>query len=373
MSVNEAAIVVNTSMPEYLKGADDLTIKKRLVLMMLERRGLVTLNHNGYEQTEDVQYKEPPTEAYADGATVNYAPRDLWKQATIDWRGYLVTDYMSYKQTLMNSGTEAIVRRYAGIIPNMVKSVRNKLGLEVYVDGYASGNENRLCGAESFCGYTAGSTAAGDIIAFPSDTYRGLSTAFRTAGTWTSALSTYPNTALARDYPEGTGDPEAHYWTPILAKWDSTGWNTGVTTWSGNSEKTLRRVVQWLTHTAGGDGGDLLGMLSGDMMTGFKDAMSAKNRQLAPHMEATDLGFPDTLNFEGLALKSEYGVAAQTGFVFNVGEMELMSLDTKLITSRGPDFCPDTLGYKFSVGMFGNIKFGSPKYHAKIFNFTASG
>ena len=367
---NEFVGVLNTVMPKYLKGAADLTVRKRLWLAMLERRGAISFNHSSYTMIWDVEYAEPPVESYADGGQLTFSVGDYYKQAELNWRGYKVTDKMTEKQRDMMADSAMIVRRYKKKIPKLMKTLRNKFGSELYVDGSAAGNENRLDGGGTWKA-NDGNTVAGDRIANPSDTYAGLSTTAAQYDTWTSD-GTAPNATLATDWPEGgSGDTAGYdYWSPKLANWSSTAWGTSSTAWIDNGEFVLRKLLQWLRLTAGADGASLLALLAGDLFTDFKNAHSTKGRFLVPHQEANDLGFPDVLNFEGLALQSEFGTAMNTGWVINADEMELQSLKPQLFGKAGPDWDPHTASWLFQAGFFGNLNWHSPKFHAYMENYA---
>lgn len=372
---NEWVGILDTLAPKYLKGASDLTIRKRLALAMLERRGRITYNHTGYNLIWTVQHMEPPVESYADGGQIDFTRHDLWKRAEIDWRGYRATDMMTEKEKDMLGDDVAIVNRYTQILPNLSGAVRNKIGTELYIDGYAAGNENRLCGAGSWAGTTT--TVALDLCGQPDDSYAGIDTDLAQYGSWSAALAATAagvpgrgQNSLATDWPEGTGDSGYDFWSPKLVNHHSSGWvGTDVSTqrpWAYTCEKVLRRTIQWLSLTAGTDGPSLLCLMAGDMMTAFKDTMSAKQQIVVPHKESEDLGFPTVLNFEGMALQTEYGVTGGTAWVFNMDKLELCSLKPELLGRIGPDWDPRSASWLFQVGVFANLKFDSPKYFAKI-------
>ena len=363
--------VVKQAGPRYLKGAIDLTIRKRLILAMLEARGQIITNFLGsHETVQDLDYTEAPVEDFADGAQVTYARRDYLKQMAQDWRGYKATDLITLKEQEMikGGGPNVMVNRYKRIFPKLVKSLRNQIGLEFYIDGYAAGNENRFCGTKSFT--TKGACAATDIIAQPNDTYLGVATNVNQSGTWSADLSTKPNATIATDWPEGQGSTDYDFNAPKLANWSSSNWGTSKQTWVDNCIVVMRRMIQWLSLTAGVDGISLMTMLAGHMMTDFKTALDAKTRILLPHKEAEDLGFPDTLNFEGMGVKSEFGIATNTGYALNVDEVELQILCNKLINQKGPDYDPKSAGYTFLVYTFGNFKF-LPKHCGEYYNYAA--
>lgn len=365
--------VVKAVAPKYLKGAVDQTIRRRLVLAMLEKRGQIITNYMGSHETIfDVDYKEPPVESNADGATVSYERRDYLKRASMDWRGYKATDLMTLKERLESKGPTVMVDRYKRIFPKLMKAVRRKIGLEFYIDGNSAGNENRFAGTATFCGQ--GTCAVGDILCQPSDTYFGISTAVNQSGRWSADLtagSGQPNATIATDWPEGEGSSDYDYWAPKLVNWSSNAWGTSSVAWEDNCERVLRRTAQWLRIAAGMDGQTLIAMLAGELHTGFKNKMSPKIGIWAPHKEADDLGFPDVLNFEGIGIHTELGIPASKGFVLNMDDVELCILNANLVDSVGPDYDPDSFAHKFAVYTFGNWKF-NPRQAAELDDYAAA-
>lgn len=371
MASNEWSGVISTTAPKYLKDASDLTIRDRLLLSLMQKRGRITYGNSSYELNWQVERAQPPVESYADGGTLNFTRHDLYTRLTLDWRGYWATDMMTEKEKEMNKGVSALINRYSRIIPTLLKSIKHTFGVELYVDGYASGNENRLCGLDSFCG--AGTTVVGDIIAKPDDDYAGKATDVGDAGgVWSTDLTTSPNASIATDWPYGTGSSEYDYLSPKLVNWSSTSWGTSSNAWEDNAERAIRETINWLTLTTGEEGKPDLVLMSGAMYTSFLNLMSGRMRVVIPHKESQDLGF-DAINFDGVAIHQEYGIAANTAYALNLDEMELACLfdGDQLFKTNGPDYDPRTLAWLFSVGFFGNMKF-SPKHFAKLKNYAAS-
>lgn len=371
MAENEWTGVVNVVMPKYLKGAEDLTIRGRLPMRLMERRGRITTNHSSTKQIWEAEYQEPPVEAYGDGGQLTFARGDYYKQAEQDWRGYKATDMMTEKEKDMCGSDVLIVKRYTKKIPKLIKALRNKFNSEFLIDGNASGNGNRMHGCKSWSG-DDGNTTAADRIANPSDTFANISTTLGQYDSWTSDLTTSPNATNDTDWPEGgEGDTVGYdYWSPKLANWSSTNWGTGQTTWIDNAEFVLRKLLQWLRLTSGVEASALYGLLAGDLMTDFANAMSSKGRSLLPHPQARDLGFPDVLNFDGLMLEAGFGITANQGWVWNLSEMELQSLKPTLFGSKGPDWSPKDAAFLYQAGFFGNIMWTAPKYHGHLKNYA---
>lgn len=363
--------VISATAPKYIKGATDQTIRKRLVLALLREYGMIKMNESSYQYTWQMEYSQPAVRQYGDAGDQTFSAHDALKQATLDWRGYTVTDRMTKKQELMNKGIHALVNLYDSKIKRMTKSITDKFGGEIYIDGNASGNENRLHGLESFLA-DDGNTAAGDRLAKPSDTYAGLSTVPGTyGGNWTSALGTgnYPNATLATDWPFGTGDTEYDFNSPKLVNWSSTAWNAGGTTFEETCERALRQTTIWLTTSGGTEGRPTCYILSSDLFGDFQNFQAARNRIMVPHKEAQDLGFADALNFDGTIIKYEYDCPPGTGYGLNLHEMELSSLDSTLFRPDGPEWDIESKSWLFEVGFFGNMKFG-PKHFAKLDNYA---
>ena len=358
----EAMSVVNTTAKKYFADAADATVRKRLFLALLAKHGRIVFNQSGYDCTWAVEYSQPSVQSHGASGEYSFSETDLYRHLNIDWRGYVATDKMDYKNYLMNQGSTAIIDRYSRIMPQLRKSLDDHFHGELYIDGNASGNENRLHGMLSFAG--DGTTVAADIVAQPSDTYAGKSTALQNqGGSWSTDLSTKPNAAVATDWPDGNGTSEYDYISPVLPNITSNNWGTGSTTWEDNCGRILRRTSTWLTKNGGTDGRPSVYMMANDLFNGYQEYQEAKFRNVIPHPEARDLGFPDALNQDGVMVKYEFDVAAGTFWGINVQQVELASLDSVLFGSRGPYYDIKSDAYLFKAGFFGNARY-NPKYFA---------
>lgn len=349
--------------PVYMKEISDQTIRNRYLLAKLEKAGRIVLNMHGYELNWNAKYRRHPVIAYGDDNTLDYSRQNLYRQATLDWRGYKTTDKITRMEEKMLGGTSQIVNRGAEMIQEMTKSIRTELGKEFYTDGNASGNEKRLCGVGTFTGYTT--PASTDRIAQPDDNYANLDTDVGAEGTWSSDMTTKPNATLGTDWPYGSGSEEYDYWSPKIVNASASTWGTGATTWAANCEHVLRATQAWLTHGGGQDDKPSIALLNTEWMVDFKNKISARQRVLVEHREAQDLGFSDVLNFDGLAVQAEFDVPSQTAYVFNLEQMALLSLEDELIHAHGPFDDPTHDAVLWNVGIFGQLMF-NPKYFAKI-------
>lgn len=364
----EWAGVVNDTAPQYMKGAADNVMRERLLLALFKKYGRIEYNQGSYQRTWDVEFSQPNIEAYGDAGHITYERHDRLRQFTLDWRGYIATDLMTEKERLMNKGDVAIVNRYAEIIPALTRQITDRFAAEMYVDGSATGNGNRIHGFESALG--AGTVLVGDRVAQPSDTYAGRSTALAAeGGTWSATLSTYPNSTIATDWPDGSGDPEYDYNAPKLVNWSSTAWGTGATTFEDNCERVLRQATIWSTRTGGKSGRPTLYLLASELFYAYQNHQEAKQRIWVPHKEAQDLGFGDVLNQDGVMIQHDFDVPARTGYGLNVHQMSLASLAEQLFSTKGPTEDMKQMAFLFAVGFFGNMSL-NVKFMNKLYNYA---
>lgn len=365
----EWAGVVNTTASRYLKGASDSTIRERITLAMMNRRKRISFNWDGKDVTQQIKFSLPEMEAYG-GGTLDFEPADKYRQITLDWRGYKVTDTMTEKERLMNRGVPQLVNRYAAIMTDMRQALEDGFGAEMYVDGNASGNENRIHGYESFLADDT-NTAVTDICAKPSDTYGGLSTVpGNVAGSWSTNLATSPSAQVATDWPTGSGDCEYDFNSPRLYNWSSTNWGTSTNTWLDNCERVIRRanLLSRLTH--GPRGRADLCIVDEAMLFDYLNAQSAKQRIVVPHKAAQDLGF-EAVQQEGIAILTEFDCPSNTGYLLNVDKMQMRCLHGQLFMPRGPEYDIRTDSYLFAMGFFGNL-WCQVKFFSKLKNYAAS-
>lgn len=355
--------VLQEQTPKFLAGFVDETIRRRILLAMLRKNGRIMLGAGGPMCVWSVKFAQPPIQSVGDAGGYTFDRHQLMRQAALNWRGYYGSDLLTEKEFLMNKGPGQIFERYGQIIPSLMESLTDKFGGELFIDGEASGNENRIHGIESFLG--AGTVTSVDLVAAPSDTYAGLSTVPGSeTGSWSTTLASgsRPNQSLANDWPHGTGSVSYDFNSPKLLNWSASTWGTGATTWESNCERVLRQAKIWLSNLGGQSGQKLICLMSADLYNGFLNHMGSKFRGVIPHQESNDLGFSDAMNFEGMSVMFDYEVPAGTFYIFDVRMMEMASLDNVLFGYRGPEYYMPQGSWLFKVGFWGN-----GRYRAKHF------
>lgn len=366
---NEGILAVQATAPKWLKGASDQTIRQRVLLSMLDSRGRLKFNVDGHTECNWlIQVRDPQIKQYGDSARQNFTEHNAYESLQIDVRGYIGTDRLSHWTNLLNRGKLAIVSHYDTKLENLVRAAKRRIAADIYADGYAAGNEQKLIGLGSFMKPDA-AVAADDLVAVPASTasYGGKSVQLGAlGGTWSADMpvADRPSSVAANDWPLGSGSPEYDALTPKMLNASSTRWPSGTAGFKNNCTAIMRRARQW-TRSLGGDGSEpMLHLLSNEFYTDFQDYMEAKERIMLPHKDTADYGFAQTLNFEGAAIASDYDVPPQKGYGINIDEALLFTLHNDLFESEGPVWSTEEQGWLFVVRMAGNLRF-NPKHHVE--------
>lgn len=361
--------IVNTTIHKFIRDYEKNVMRNRKILAKLQADGRVTYGWSGDLVEWRLQYRQHNLQGTADAETLTFARMDQFVKAQLEYRGYAMTDMVTKKERLMNTGTEAIINRYSEVAGLMMESIEASMGDEFYIDGNATGNEKRMHGIESFMG-TTGSAIVGSPVMNPSDSYGGLSTALGDkGGTWTGT------------WPKGKGDPEYDYFSPLVLDATSTlaaasgGWTSSTATWAARCLEILRFALVHSMRNNSGKGHINFGMLNSEYYRLFLESLASKERvviQTNNKNTLRGLGFDDTVFFDGAELTYEFGVPSATAYGFNSNQMELRSMQKKLFDSQGPDFDIAAQAYRFVLDFYGNMYF-NPRYFFKIQESGTSG
>jgi len=368
--------IVNAAIPKFSKTLVDLSKVKHIGLEFMKSRGLIRTGvDGGYEERYLIDYKNPPVTEFRHGTTATYEARDYTKWAVRDWRGKKATDSMHEDEVIKIRGSQtAIVNRWKRIIPKLITGVRDDIAGDFFEDGDdATAAPQTFRGIESLCGAgTSGDACVvGDLVATPDDTYHGLETDLAQSGSWSDTMSTSrPSSVIATDWPEGNGDRDYHYWSPLLVNYASNAWGTSQVTWEDNCLRAISRTLMWMRTTQNCTG-QIVGIMATDLFAGFKARLDAKMRLTQPHAEATRLGFPDALNYEGAALTTGYGVPPQTMYLFEVENTGLLFLTDKVVDTHPVQWEQHDLAWNFLALSVGDYEW-RPKSIAKLYPYAAA-
>lgn len=358
---NNWSRVVNTTIAKYFKGKEQEILRSRKWLALLNQKGRVFYNDSGKYMDWKVEYKRVPMIGWSGVEDITFAQHDRYKTCELDWRGYVAADAMTKFDRLKNAGPEAIINYWSEISENLRMDMEDHFGDELYIDGNAAGNSKRLHGIESFLG--AGSNSTDQPIAFPSDTYAGLSTALGNyGGEWQedTAVSTWPT---------GSGDAHYDFFSPLLISYTSAQWAATGTTWADTCLEAMRYGLIHAGKNRNMNGQIDLTLLDRELYRIFCEKEAEKERIVVNRGTATTglvaLGFTDTVNFQGADVTYEYGVPSGIGYGMNINNMELRSMQSQLFVPDGPDYDMAKKNWRFSIDFAGNLKF-RPRHFFKL-------
>lgn len=363
-SATDWARSIATTIVNHLKEEEIASLRKYKVFAALEGSGNVKTNMSGRGFDWELQYRNhTPTGNNGETARV-FARQNLWKNAELEYRGAQVTDAIFKKEMLENRGAQALVNVAGKMSNRLLTSMEQYLAKEWVVDGYASGNELRFHGIESFMGTNGTinistgaqrSANAADPFAYPSDTYAGLST----------TLGAYGGSQKTGVWPNGEADPEFDFNSPTIVNYTSSYF--GGTTWEANCVKAVREAIhQTRRNDTLEDQVDMV-LLDRRLFIDFLNTLDAKERVIVSKQNGLrSYGFTDVFELDGVEISSENSVPANTGYGLAMGNMELLCMEGQLLNSEGPFYDEITQQYRYVVSMLGNLKFKSARNFFKL-------
>ncbi len=351
--------IVNTTIKKYIKDVEINILRNRKLTALLKKKGRITFNASGIGLDWKVKYKRARLTPYADGDTMDFARKDRFKTATLDWRGYSSGDSMTKGEFLQNRSTEAIIKVYSDISESLMEDMEDAFGEEFYVNGYAAQNSKRMHGIESFM---QGSVSAGNGNAIPSGQFAGLQcTPGFYGGSWD------PGTLTA--WPNGRGDAQYDFWSPLIVDYGNTMFSN-TATWAANCEEAVSYAIIKGKKSKSLKGQLDVILLEDELYRAYIAKQRGKERiVVSASSELTKLGFTDIINQDGTDLTYEYGIPPGVGYGLNCDQMELRSQQAQLFVPEGPDFDIASKSWKFSVDFFGNCTW-NPKFQVKFGKYT---
>jgi hypothetical protein len=349
-----------TTLADHIRELEDATTRNFPTLAQLEASGRISYNHGGRGVDWPVQYRKHNVEGNTGETQRNFARRNLYKTAVLEYRGYQATDAMYHKELKENNGPEGIVKVYNGFVDRITTSIRQALGKEIYTDGGASGNEKYWHGLESMFAtngtvtITTGaqrSTNTADAVGYPNDTYAGISTVLGgVSGDWETGIV----------WPDGDGDTDFDFWSPLFVHTAYTGF--------ANFLEALRYGIITVQRN---------GMLEDQISTGvlsrtaYRTAVNLLVAKEEIQIAAGDgyslrsLGFRNTFTLDGVEFTFDPSLSGTVGYGWSYANCELRCMDEQLLRPEGPEYDMQTQAYNAVVSTLSNLLFKSPRNHVK--------
>lgn len=359
--------IVNATIPDFIRKVADNTLRSRMLLNMMEQKGRVTFGHAGTKYNGKVRFKRQNITPYASDDTLIFSRVNRYQQWELpNDRAYINTQSLGDTDIKQNRGDAAIIKLWDDAAKSLMSEMRQGFCTAMYKDGYASGNGKDIMGIESCLGVAATPVVAAPGFVQPNDTYADLSTALGTyGGSWSNGT-----------WPQGSGDEQYSFWSPILVDYTSPvadAYTASQRTWKNTCVEAIRNLTTY-TRVADAEEGmmDLL-LLEGTLFKQYKDAQENFKQITYLSGEALamrNMGF-DTMSQDGAIISTEFAIPANTGYAFNTSMMEIKSLNDELFASWGPIFDENTLSWRWIVQFQGNMEL-NPRFMGKLYNYTAT-
>ena len=357
---------IGTTLTLHLKEEEQTTFRRYKVFAALQANGNVAMNQGGRGFDWQVRYRNVPVSTYTGESPRVFARHALWQRANLPYRGYSVQDQITKREMLENRGQAQLID-VAGKMSNRLReSMEQHLSREVFIDGEASGNENRWHGLESMFGINgtvnvstgAQRTAnAADPFGFPADTYAGLNT----------GLGQYAGSQLATgSWPQVPVDAEYDFWSPLVCNYTSTFFGGQNPTWQLQCIEAIRTAVNHAKRNDTKENQIDMILLDRSLYIQFLNRLDARERAIVTKTNGLkSYGF-DAVEIDGIEVASDYGCPPGVGYALSIGNMEMKVMTGQLLEAEGPFYNEELSAYRYSVSCLANIKMKSPRNFVKF-------
>lgn len=348
------ARVQKTTITKHLREVEENIMSNQKITALLTKKGRVSYNHGGKNLDWRIKKSRNSMVGYGDMQGVNFDRVNRHEVATLDWRGYMLSEAVSKLEKLANKGKEAIVNFVSELTESMIDDIKYHFAREFYLDGNASGRDHAIHGFLSWLGYTSNAQYTA-----PSDTYAGLST----------VLGNYGGSVVSGAWPSGKFDPEYYFWSPLIVNYTHASFGS---TWAASCIDALRNGIIFQKNAKGIQGQLDVILITASMYADFLDQLDEKERiqveRGAKNSDLIALGFKDVVNFDGVDVTYEVDTPDTQGFGLNFKELELCSMQGQLFVP-GSDYDLNTLADRYTLDFFGNLK-GNPRASVLWDNIT---
>lgn len=373
-------IAANTA--NYGKLYEAKLMGRRRLLKAIKKQGRIVFNQGGVGNASDAgdfTWQVPFAQQQfqwgqlENGITPTAINR--FQRAGLSYVDAVMSDFMTKKEKLRNTGASALIDIFEAAAKMLNEDAYAQFSKELYTDSTATGKSTRPSGIETMMGIngtislaatavTQRSANAGDVVAYPSTTYAGLSTVLgNSGGSWSVDAASINN-----QWPAGHGDQQFDYFSPIIVNYTSTAWGGASATWQYNAEKATRFLATHMGKYSNTDGSDALAMimLDRELYRQLLDLYAGKERtMIVDSTKLRALGFGG-ITFDGVEVTWELDVPGAVGYGFDVDNMEIRSCQDTLFDVEGPWYEKIQKAYVTSLDFCGQLKFTSPRFFGKL-------
>jgi hypothetical protein len=361
----------STTLAQHIRELEEEMLRNYQMGALIEANGRVLYNQAGEGFDWPVQFRLHNVEGNTGETARNFARTNLFKKASLEYRGYQATDAISRREFLANRGESAIVKLFDNFVERITTSVRQALGVEYYVDGSASGFENSWHGLESMfatngtLNISAGTQRAAnaaDKVGFPNDTYAGIVTNLGNYG---------GENESGLVWPLGIAQSEYDFWTPLIVNYTSSAFGGAADTWAAQGDEAMRYAIIHSQRNRLTRGQISNIFLDRTLYMDFLNLIDGKEQiNVTSQNDLRALGFKNVVVFDGVEVSWEVGVDDAIGYGININNVALMCMEDTLLKSEGPEYDMHTQYFNAVVGTISNLRFSSPRNFFKLMSLA---
>lgn len=340
---------------EIAKKIVDPMYRKCAFVEYLRRKGRVVKNCTSekFEWRVKMTTREPVP--YNRNDIIATPQTNRWTKAELPYRAYVHGESIDEFTKKANRGSDKIFNIWEETLTALMEEMFDYLAKSSWLDGNATGNEDRIHGVES---WMANTTAVNSKWAYgPNDTYAGLSTVL---GNYGGTVSDFPISGYTED---------AAFWSPLLA--DPTyAWSGSTHTWATHWRETLEACNSYFDNLRG-QLPDTYLMPAAELLvvkTGLAGDESIQVTRGPESSLAAKLGY-DHVYVDGVELVKDRYCPADTVYGFVWDKLQLRTMAGQLFEKKGDDNLTN-LTEEIVFTFFGNLAIKSPAYSIKVYNFS---
>ncbi|MDE2467569.1 MAG: hypothetical protein KGL35_02190, partial [Bradyrhizobium sp.] len=241
----------------YLKGATDVTLRRRLLMGWLDKAGRINRNATGKDLNWLIKFKNATASPYVPYNPLSFSNDNYWAHLSVTNEWWSTTSGMDITERLTNTGPSAIVNSYEDRYKELATAMEIYIAQSLYMD-YNGAGSGRPAGLATIAkGDTTIACTNADRLRAPlagAGTYAGIDIGLGSqGGSWsnnlTGAVQNPMSTHLGTDWPDGQGDASNAYdgTSPRLYNENSSRWAdpsaaAANSTWRANCIAMLSRA-----------------------------------------------------------------------------------------------------------------------------------
>lgn len=339
---------------EYIRREIAPIYRKSVLLGKMKSAGRISGGHGG-DYTEFRPRKRRRTIEGDSGNVLSVAfnQTNVRDVCTLPWRAYKMGEAKTqYEDLASKPAAVKFFKKQLDLVAECTGDFMEDFRTKLWADGGA--NSTDIHGFQSWNNST-GSCISSSVLADPSDTYAGKSTALGVSGTWSG------------NFPQGTGSTEYNWWSPFLVDVNNALLSSKAT-WAANWQYAIRYGLTYMEKLQAVKPDVCI--LDTEWLREAKDSLKSI-QQLDVTSRPVDADPEVTvIRFDGIELASEYGVPANTGWLIPLDKVELRHFGDQLIhVWEERDI--NTATYKMLFRFFGNMVFDSPAFFCELLEITA--